>query len=145
MSEVVKPGESGGAGFRDRADPVGEPVPNGVPVEALTLVRQAGGEAVFVQFADGCSGTVELSELGLDAADLAPGAVRAAPSGRAAEFEDRDGHVTRIDSSVVRAQIDADYARRVEQSLSRFRLPKADPTKPTAPPQRWFDEADDLF
>jgi hypothetical protein len=114
-----------------------------VEVDQLISARHAEGSCILVRFADGLSGTINVCDLGLDPAELRMAAVRLSVSGTAAEFEDVSGSIVAIDSSILRAQIDPEYARQLEKAAAEFPLPKMDPAKGAhKPPQSWYDEED---
>jgi hypothetical protein len=86
--------------------------------ERLIAASWKGNGKIFVQFADNCRGFVDLAQLGIEVAGLRTGTIRASSWGNAAEVTDNTGHVVHIDSSVLRAHIDSDYAAKLERDIS---------------------------
>jgi hypothetical protein len=89
-----------------------------VSQEQLTIAQHVGGPVVSLQFADGYTGTVNLADLGIDAAALRLGTVRASSWGSAVEVEDARGETVQIDSAVLRAYCDSHYARQLGQAIA---------------------------
>jgi len=86
----------------------------------LLSVYQAGNSRVYVRFLDGFVGEIDLSELGLDTSRLRIGTIRASSWGGAAEVEDLAWHTVNIDSSVLRAQVDPQYAALLNEAIAEL-------------------------
>jgi hypothetical protein len=101
--------------------------------------------SLAVTFADARTANIDVHSLGLDPADLDLGTVRANDTGTAIEVLAHDGESVFVDASVVRAEIDPEYAAHLEQAIAHLSLPKAELEKfveEHQPPQSWFDEED---
>jgi hypothetical protein len=86
------------------------------PDQLKSASHEKNGE-IALTFADGHSGRVNLSDLGIDWRRLRMNTIRASLWGSAAEVKDANGKTFDIDSSVLRAWIDPDYAADLEDKL----------------------------
>ena len=84
----------------------------------LLAVHQIGGTEVILRFLDGFCGHIDLRDLGLNIASLRIGTIRASSWGGAAEIEDSNWHTIHIDSSVLRAKTDSQYAAILKQAIA---------------------------
>jgi hypothetical protein len=78
--------------------------------EFLASARHERGDTIRLRFGDGREGVVNLADLGLDTCGLHVATVRAASAGTCAELDGQHGETFHIDSSVLRALVDSDYA-----------------------------------
>jgi hypothetical protein len=89
-----------------------------LPPEHLSGAQHAENGRVSLRFADGYRGTVDLAELGMDPAALRLESVRASSWGSAVEVEDRQGKTIHIDSAVLRARCDRQYAMKLREAIA---------------------------
>jgi hypothetical protein len=83
----------------------------------LAMARHEHGDVIWLHFADGLEGTVNFSDIGLDTSRLNVATVRAASDGTSAELDGQGNETFQIDSSVLRALVDSDYANAPSNSL----------------------------
>jgi hypothetical protein len=84
----------------------------------LLSVHMTGGSHIALRFLDGKVGELDLADLGLDTSKLRIGTIKASSWGGAAEVEDRNWHTIHIDSSVLRAHIDPQYAALLKEAIA---------------------------
>jgi hypothetical protein len=87
----------------------------------LLAVHQVGDGQVALRFLDGFVGSLKVADLGLDTSRLRLGTIRAAQSGESAEVEDQSWHTISIDSSVLRAYVDPQYAAILKEAIAELR------------------------
>jgi hypothetical protein len=71
-----------------------------------------------LQFSDGLTATVDLSRVGVNTSGLRLGSARASSWGSALEVEDARGNTVHIDSAVLRAYCDPQYAAALRQAIA---------------------------
>lgn len=94
-------------------------VPNAAR-DHLLAVHQLGDACVALRFLDGFVGHLDLADLGLDLSQLRIGTIRASEWGGAAEVQDRSWHTVHIDSSVLRAHVDPQYAAVLKEAIANL-------------------------
>lgn len=85
----------------------------------LTHAKYAGNGKVALQFADGLFAGVDLAELDIDTSMIKPESMRAS-WGSAVEIDTTDGDTFHIDSAVLRAYCDPEYAEELEKSIQEL-------------------------
>jgi hypothetical protein len=93
------------------------PVGEKLPLEHLKVACHIGGRKVSLVFSDGFFSTVDLARVGIDTANLKLETARAS-WGSAVEIEDRKGKAIHIDSAVLRAQCDPQYAAELAKAIA---------------------------
>jgi len=86
----------------------------------LEEARFVSRRRISLRFGDGKTGTVNLSQHGIDITQLDLETCRASEWGSSAEIETIDGETYDIDSSVLRAWIDPAYAAELEKSINEL-------------------------
>lgn len=86
------------------------------PPEHLALATHIGGGKVALRFSDGRINTIDLSLLGIDTAKLRMSTAKAS-WGNAVEIQSMKGNAIYIDSSVLRAFCDPNYAAELRQAV----------------------------
>jgi hypothetical protein len=86
----------------------------------LVEAHRVSGALIALRFEDGHTGTINLTDLGIDPSSLRLDTVRASSWGSALEVEDLSGETVHIDSAVLRAYSDPQYARQLEQDIREF-------------------------
>src|SRR4051812_43024601 len=85
--------------------------------DRLALARHAGGGKVYLRFSDGHTGTVDLGQLGIDVAALKMDSARES-WGSAVEIDKLDGDTYHVDSAVLRARCDPQYAEQLKREIA---------------------------
>lgn len=93
------------------------PVATNLPPEHLASVRHLGGAVLSLRFSDGYTGRVDLSRLGMDVTMLRLDTARVS-WGSAVEVDDTRGETVHIDSAVLRAYCDPQYAAQLEAAIA---------------------------
>ena len=86
-------------------------------VEFLEEAMPVSSRKILLRFADGLSGTVNLSQHGIDTTQLDISTCRASEWGSSAEIDTIGGETYDIDSAVLRAWIDPVYSAALEASI----------------------------
>jgi len=94
--------------------------PQNVAPDRLIAARSMPDGSILVRFADQRTGRVDLTQLGISTDSLKPETVRASSWGSAVEVTDNSGHTIHIDSAVLRAHIDPDYATWLQRAISEL-------------------------
>jgi hypothetical protein len=89
-----------------------------VSPDQLTAASHASVTAVFLQFTDGHKATIDLVDLGIDVSNLRLPTVRASSWGSAVEVEDATGKTVHIDSALLRAYSDPQYAKQLGEAIA---------------------------
>lgn len=103
--------------FDAPASPTGSLIPDPAK-DHLLSARLTKSKTVRLRFLDGLVGEVGFDALGLDTRKLRVHTVRASSWGGSAQVRDTSGHVVHIDSSVLRALIDPDYAVMLRRAIA---------------------------
>jgi hypothetical protein len=113
--------------------------------DRLAEVRYVPPSSLEVMFADGGRGTIEVHNLGLDPADFDLETVRINDTGTAVEVLTDDGGFISVDSSVVRAEADPEYAARLQRLVDQFAFPERyleQLAQTHRPPDSWCEDED---
>jgi hypothetical protein len=86
----------------------------------LLAVYYRGDDCIRLRFADGVVKEMSLADIGLDVSRLRLSTVRMASWGGAAEIEDQNHHTIHIDSSVLRAHVDPQYAAILKEAITEL-------------------------
>jgi hypothetical protein len=94
-----------------------KPLKRILPPEHLASVEHVYDSKVYLTFSDGYSATIDLAELGIDLTALRWRSLE--PSwGSAVEIKTASGKAIHIDSAVLRAYCDTQYAADLEQAVA---------------------------
>jgi hypothetical protein len=94
-------------------------MPATLPLDHLESANYAGGTKANVRFSDGLGGIMDLTDIGLDTKPLNLGSIKQS-WGSAIEIETKSGEQFYIDSSIIRAYLDPDFAKQLAQTIARL-------------------------
>ena len=100
------------------------PVATPSPSKERIVHAHNSAQGVVLRFSDGFEATVDISLTGLNVRLLNLSTIRESTWGGAVELEDRDGHTVHIDSSVLRAIVDPEFATVLTAAVGSLMAPK---------------------